>query len=472
VTRRAGTARALAFVLLAACGPALASDFQAGVARVKITPPEPFWMSGYAARTHPSDGVYQDLWAKALALRDGDGGQDVLVTTDLIGLPRALSEEVAARVLARFGVARRQLVLSSSHTHCGPAVRKNLAVLYDFGEEDGKRVEAYGAALVDDLVEVVGKALADLAPARLSVGHGSANFAVNRREIAPEAVRIGVNPGGPVDHDVPVLKVAAKDGSLRAVLFGYACHNTTLGGDFYRIGGDYAGFAQAEIERAHTRATALFVMLSGGDQNPNPRGTLENAREHGHALAAEVERVLGAALLPVRPPVRAAHEVVALDFAPHTRATFEQEAAGTDVFRQRRARLMLAAYDEGRPVRDTPYPVQAIRLGGDVTLLALGGEPVVDYALRAKREFAEENLIVAGYCNDVMCYVPSRRVLEEGGYEAVDNMIYYGQPGPFTETVEETVFAALRRVAERVGAAPAAASAAGRPQDEARKDLQ
>jgi hypothetical protein len=446
MTTRTWIRGAFVVILLLACGLVLAADFQAGVARVKITPPPSFWMSGYAARTHPSEGVYQDLWAKALALRDVQGHQAVLVTTDLIGLPRVLSDEVASRVEARFEVARQALVLSASHTHCGPAVRKNLAVLYDFDEEDRKRVDAYGDELVDRLVEVVGKALGDLAPASLSVGHGAVGFAVNRREPTPEGVKIGVNPDGPVDHDVPVLKVTAPDGSLRAVLFGYACHNTTLGGDFYQIGGDYAGFAQAEIERAQPGATALFMMLCGGDQNPNPRGTLDLARQYGQALAAEVGRVMGTALLPVRPPIRTALDVVSLDFAPHTRAVFEQEAASPDKFRQRRARLMLAAYDEGKPVRQTPYPVQAIRLGEDLTLVALAGEPVVDYVLRAKKELAGENLIVAGYCHDVMGYIPSRRVRQEGGYEAVDNMIYYGQPGPFAETVEETVFAAIRRV--------------------------
>ncbi len=439
-------ARAGLLALLSTCSPLLGADFQAGVARVKITPPTPFWMSGYAARTHPSEGVAQDLWAKALALRDGKGQQVVLVTTDLVGLPRAISDEVAARVAAQFRVERAQLVLNASHTHCGPAVRKNLAVLYDFNDEDRRRVEAYGVELSDKLVEVVGKALLDLAPARLAVGHGDVGFAVNRREPTPEGVRIGVNPAGPVDHDVPVLKVTAKDGALRAVLFGYACHNTTLGGDFYQIGGDYAGYAQAEIERTHPGATALFLMLCGGDQNPNPRGTLDLVAQHGQALASEVARVLAVALRPVRPPIRTALEVVPLAFAPHTRATFEEESTNPDKFRKRRAQLMLAAYDEDRPVRQTPYPVQAVQLGRDLTLLALGGEPVVDYALRVKRELPRENLIVAGYCHDVMGYIPSRRVLREGGYEAVDSMIYYGQPGPLAESVEETIFAAVRKV--------------------------
>jgi neutral ceramidase len=429
-----------------------AAGFRAGLGRVKITPEAPIWMSGYAARSRASEGVEQDLWAKALALVDAKGNRVVLVTVDLIGLPRAISDEVAARVKGKYGLERSQLVLNASHTHCGPAVRQNLAVMYDLDAENRDRVEAYGAALSDSLVHVIGAALDTLAPADLAVGHGTAGFAVNRREPTAQRFRIGVNPRGPVDHDVPVLKVTAPDGSLRAVLFAYACHNTTLGADFYRINGDYAGRAQAELEQAHLGATAMFFMLCGGDQNPNPRGTLDLVDQHGRALAAEVSRVLDTRLRPVRPPIRTALEVVQLEFAAHTRAVFAQETQHSDRFRQRRAHLMLAAYDGEKPVRQTPYPVQAVRFNRDLTLLALGGEVVVDYAARTKREFPQENLIVAGYCHDVMCYIPSRRVLREGGYEAVDSMIYYGQPGPFAESVEEAIAAAMHRVMKRVGA--------------------
>jgi hypothetical protein len=222
----------------------------------------------------------------------------------------------------------------------------------------------------------------------------------------------------------------------------------------YEICGDYAGFAQAELERAHPGAAALFTILCGGDQNPHPRGKLELAEQHGRTLADAVSRVLAGGMKPVRPPIRTAFQVAQLDFAPHTRETFEAEANGANVFKQRRAALMLQAYDKGQPVLQAPYPVQALRLGSDLAFLALGGEVVVDYSLRAKREFPRENLVVAGYCNEVMCYIPSARVLREGGYEAADSMIYYGQPGPFAETVEETVFRAVREVLARVGAKP------------------
>src|SRR5205807_2228628 len=149
------------------------------------------------------------------------------------GLPRSISDIVAARVEKTYGIDRAHLALNSSHTHTGPLVRRNLEMLFDLSAADSQVVSDYSARLTDNLVAVVGAALKDLAPADLSFGNGRATFAINRRENSPSGVKIGENPKGPTDPDVPVLKVAAPGGSLRAVLFGYACHNTTLTGQFY-----------------------------------------------------------------------------------------------------------------------------------------------------------------------------------------------------------------------------------------------
>lgn len=442
----------LLIVPLLAAPALLAADFKAGVARIAITPQAPIWLSGYASRTHPSDGVVQDLWAKALALQDSKGHRAVIVTTDLIGLPRAISDVVAARVAKQYGLERSELVLNSIHTHTGPLLRGHLNLMFDLSPQDGRRVADYSLQLTDNLVTVIGGALGNLVPARLSCGHGQASFAMNRREPTPNGIRIGVNPAGPTDHDVPVLKVATAEGKLLAVLFGYACHNTTLPGGFYKIGGDYAGFAQAGLERDHPGVTAMFLMLCGADQNPQPRGTLELAQQHGQTLATEVSRVLAGNLRPIHPKIRTAFRMLNLKFAPQSREAFQKEASGPDPVRARRARAMLEAIDERRPISTLPYPVQAVSLSNDLTLLALGGEVVVDYALRAKREYG--GLIVAGYSNDVMCYIPSREVLKAGGYEADQSMVYYGQPGPFTEEVEEDVFAGIHDVLQRAGRKP------------------
>ena len=429
-----------------------AAGFQAGVARVTITPPLPFWLTGYAARTNPAPTVRSELFAKALALEDARHQRAVIVTTDLIGMPHEVTDTVAARVRTRHRLDRSRLLFNSSHTHAGPVIWPNLRVMFDFAPAEQERVLAYTRKLADDLTAVIDAALADLAPADLACGHSSAAFAMNRRQAVSGAVRLGENPGGPTDHDVPLLRITRPDGTLRAVLFGYGCHNTTLGGDFYQVDADYAGMAQRAVEQSHPGVTALFLMLCGGDQNPRPRGRYDHVEQHGNELAAAVERGLVGPLHPVQAPLRSAWRMTTLAFAPHTRASFEQEAQSPDKFRRRRAALMLEAYDRNRPVRTLPYPVQALRFGNDFALLALGGEVVVDYALRAKAAYPRENLTVTGYCNDVPCYIPSKRVLGEGGYEPVDSMIYYGQPGPFAPDVEERVFAAVQRVMRQVGA--------------------
>lgn len=439
-----------ALLLVFLAGVLGAADFRAGVARLDITPDGPIWMSGYASRTKPSTGVLQRLWAKALAVEDAKKNRVVIVTTDVIGLPRAMTDVVAARVQKQHGLDRAPILFNSSHTHTGPVVRPNLISMYNLDEEQDRVLRVYAQQLTDKLVAVIGAALGDLKPAKLSYGAGQAGFATNRRQFTPKGVQIGTNPEGPTDREVPVLKVQAPDGTLRAVLFAYACHNTTLTGEFYQLSGDYAGFAQEAVEKAHPGVTAMFMIQCGADQNPNPRSKLELAQQHGNTLAAEVDRVMAGKMTPVRPPIRTAFRVVDLNFAPHTREQFEKELKDANRYKVVRAKAMLAAYDERRPVRTTPYPIQAIHFDKGLTVVALGGEVVIDYQLRVKREFGASQMIVAGYSNDVMCYIPSRRILKEGGYEAIDSMTYYGQPGPFADDVEEIIFDGIRSVLKKV----------------------
>ena len=421
-------------------GVAAAAPFQVGTARVCISPREPIWLAGYAARTHPSTGVAGDLWAKALAIRDAGGRPVVIVTMDLLRVPVT---NVAQEVKQRYGLERSQLLLNCSHNHSGPALWEADAFTALAPEEVAKS-RRYTEHVGADLTELVGAALRNMAPASLLHGTGEADFGANRRVLTSKGYDFGYNSAGPADRRVPVLKAVGQDGKLRAVLFGYACHNTTLTASSYDVSGDYAGFAQAELERAHPGATALFLQLCAGDQDPHPRGSLAIAERHGKELASAVEQVLNGKLQNLRGPVRTAFQTVDLAFAPHTRETFEKRLADPNPAVVRNARAMLKEYDEGHPIRSLSYPVQAVRIGSDLAVVALGGEPVVDYALRARRELP--NVIVAGYSNRVKGYIPSKRVLSEGGYEGGDSMIYYGLPGPFTPDVEDTIFRAIQNV--------------------------
>src|SRR5262245_60493927 len=156
---RPTTIRLLAIALFAvvSAGAARADepDWKVGLARVKITPERPVHMAGYASRDRPFEKVTADLYAKALALEDRDGTLAVLVTTDLIGLPAAIAEPVCARLADRAGLKREQVLLTSSHTHTGPALSLNPERGDGRAPGDSQRTVEYTRKLQDRLVEVV-----------------------------------------------------------------------------------------------------------------------------------------------------------------------------------------------------------------------------------------------------------------------------------------------------------------------------
>lgn len=429
----------------------LAADpaMYAGVGRVVITPDEPMWMAGYASRTTPSEGKIHDLYAKALAIRDSAGQVSVIVTTDLLGIPATVAHATADLAKQRFNFPRERLMLTASHTHCGPVVRDGLLGMYALDPAEAEKVTAYTTRLPELLADAIGQAIESLEPALFTYGVGEAGFAGNRRQYSLGGVGNAENPIGPVDHDVPVLAARRPDGTLKALVFGYACHNTTLG--FQQFCGDYAGFAQAFLEETLPDTTALFAAGCGGDQNPLPRRTLELAQLYGDELGAAVLRVLERDMQPVHGPVRAVYEEIALPLSePPTREQLEAQAKASDVYIQRRAQLLLQTLDtEGALSTTYPYPVQVWQFGNSLQMTALAGEAVVDYALRLKHEFGGDRHFVIAYANDVFAYIPSLRVLREGGYEGESSMIYYGLYGPWAPQVEETIINAVHALSDR-----------------------
>lgn len=426
-------------VVATSAQPADVDSWRAGVASVVITPEGSLWMAGYGARNKPSEGKAQELFAKALAFEDADKARLVIVTLDLVGIPRALRDAIAGQVRERYQLTPERLLLNVSHTHCGPVVRSGGSVMYDLTADQSERVDKYIIGLQEKLVAVVGAALADLQPARLGYSHSRAGFAMNRRLPTEKGFQNSPYPDGPVDHDVPVLRVDGVDGKPRAILFGYACHNTTL--SFYQFCGDYAGYAQEYLESAHPGAKALFMLGCGGDQNPYPRGNIDLAKQHGRTLATAVEAALLPKPGPIRGPLRVAWEEVTLDFVPPSgRDELLKLKESTDKIDRRRAEFQLEELEKTGRIKSTyAYPIQVIRFGNDLTMIALAGEVVVDYALRLKRELPGAPLWVAGYSNDVFAYVPSARVLKEGGYEASGAIRATRFPGPFAPSVEERI---------------------------------
>lgn len=439
-----------ALFLVGSAAAAAEPDWKAGLAQVKITPEQPVLLSGYAARTRPFEKVAADLYVKALALEDREGQRRVIVTSDLLGFPAAVAEPICERIGAKTGLKREQILLNSSHTHAGPQLALKPAD-EAANPAEAQRTIAYTRQLQERVVEAGVQALAGLRTARLSWGGGVIHFAMNRREFTPKGVILGVNPRGLADRGVPVLRIDDLDGKPRAILFGAAVHGTTLGGDNLQVCGDYAGFAQEYLQERFGNVQAMFLLGCAGDANPYPRGTMELTHQHGRTLADEVARVLEGKLRPVTGPLRVAFDRVDLPLqAPPSREELTKMARQKGTAHGWAAGKMLALLDQGQPIpRHYTCPVAVWQFGKDLTLVGLSGEVVVDYVSRLEKALGPNQLWIAAYCNDVFGYLPSARVLAEGGYET--RGLYSGGVGFFDPKAEDVVVRKVRELAARVG---------------------
>lgn len=443
----------LIFGLLLTLSAASAAEqpaWSAGHARAKITPQKCLWMGGFTARTRPAEGTLDDLWVQALALEAPDGGRGVLVTADLVGIPKWLYDRLCSELTRTHGLDRSQVRFAPSHTHSGPVLTEALQDIYPLDDEQRALIAEYSKWLEPVILDTVSRALAARAPAQLWTGEGKATFALNRRtneegKLAALLQR-GESPKGPSDFAVPVLAVRAHDGKLRAVVFGYAAHTSSLTAQNYRWSADYCGVTRRALEARYPGAAALFFQGCGSDQSAAPRGTVEQCRKLGEDLDAAVEAVLAKPMRPVSPRFRAAFEFVSLNFAEQpTLADLELAAKGTD-YRARWAKRLLAGPAAGKTFAHgyPEYPVQVWKLGEEQLWIALGGEVCVDYALRFKQKFGD-GVWVNGYANDVMAYIPSRRLWEEGGYQAGAFEVYGLPATRWCAGIEDLITSAVTR---------------------------
>jgi putative membrane-bound dehydrogenase-like protein len=436
-------------LLLSLCGGAAAwgqQPWPIGVARIDVTPAEPIRLTGYASRKTNSSGVEQRLWAKALALGSDADGPALLMTLDNCGIAEETYQELIERLGQKAGIRPDRLALFCSHTHCGPCTTRWAPNIFaqDIPPAHQATIDRYTRDLIDKLEQVALAALKDRRPGHLAWAQGSVGFARNRRVVAGATAQFGDNAAGPADQSLPVLRVTDADGKIRALVANYACHCTTLGGEFNQVCGDWAGYAQEAIERDNPGAIALITIGCGADANPSPRGGpdggLALAKRHGAELGAEVKRLLTQTFTPLPPQVRTGLKHIELPFAPHfTRQQWEERAQKSGIVGYH-AKKYLARLDRGEKLPATlSYYVQSWNFGDELALVFLSGEVVVDYALRLKKEFEATRLWVSGYANYVPCYIPSRRILSEGGYEAEDSLWYYDRPQRLAPQIEDLI---------------------------------
>lgn len=424
------------------------SGWKAGVARVVITPEGPMWMAGYGARDHPAEGTIHDLWAKVLVIEDMKGKKALLITTDLESFPRYMSDRIRNRIGSTFGLTRAQIILNSSHTHSGPVIQGMYNIYTDDPQELAK-IRSYSVKLEEKIIASVGDAIKSMVPAQLFAQNGVTRFQVNRRNNSEANLSEQTSLNGPNDYSVPVIKVADVSGKLLAVAFGYACHNTTLSG--YQWCGDYAGFAQIEMEKMHPGVTAMFFQGAGADQNPLPRRSVFLAQQYGRTLAAAAERVLNEDMKPLTPVLTTAYSEVDLDLAaPQGKEELSDMIKKSSGYQKHWAENLLHKIETGEPIMSSyPYPVQIWKIG-DQPVISMGGELVIDYAIEFKKLFGQD-IFVIGYSNDVMAYIPSAAILKEGGYEGASSQIAFGLPSEWKENIETVIIREVEKLAKQAG---------------------
>jgi hypothetical protein len=428
-----------------------ASDpvWRAGVARAIITPREPMWLAGYASRDHESEGTLVDLWVKVLAIQDARGKKAVLITSDLLGYPRKMSDRIRNQIAVNYGLTRSQIILSCSHTHSGPVLDGALFDIYPLDAKQTETVKRYTAGLEKKIVDLTGEAIRSMIPAKIYSQNGVTRFQVNRRNNTEATIDQVTDLKGPNDYAVPVLKVTDTEGKMMAVAFGYSCHATVL--SIYQFSGDYPGFAQLELENLFPGTTAMFFQGAGADQNPLPRRTIPLARQYGKELAAAVERVLHEEMTELEPSLSTAYSEVDLKFAaPPSRDELIQIAKDSQGYQKSWASNQLKELDSKGSLRKSyPYPLQVWKLGSQ-PIMIFGGELVIGYSIEMKKIFGP-GMFIIGYANDDMAYIPSETILQEGGYEGESSMMVYGLPGKWEKGIETTIINEMKRLAAKAG---------------------
>ena len=443
IRRQVGRLLPLAALLLPSLDShaAPAAAHSVGVAAIDITPDYPVRLSGYGSRRTTHEGVDQLIKAKALAI-GSDANLAILLTVDNCGVPFTMRLQVLQRLQREIKLPNERFAIASSHTHSAPMIDGVLPNLFsmDIPKRDQAGIKRYTAELTDNLVKVALQAVKNRKPAALDWGVGSAGFGNNRR-----------TRGGPVDHDLPVLRVRDTIGGLRAVLVNYACHCTTMGGNYNRICGDWAGFAQDEFEKANPGATLLVAIGCGADQNPilrhSPNNGYDYAIQHGREIATQTAKLLASdKMKPLSAKLQCAAAKTSLEFEPRTRDEWVERAANKRANISYHALKNLYRLNAGEELQSRlHYSVQTWSFGDELAMIFLPGEVVVDYALRLKREFDPTRIWVNAYANDVPCYIPSERVLREGGYEGESSMVYYDRPNKFKPGLERKIIDAVRQ---------------------------
>jgi hypothetical protein len=378
--------------------------FRAGAARVDITPAKDaaLLMSGYGGRTQGHTGIHDQLYVRALVVDDGVA-QAALVTCELIGFPHPLWERISQRISREAGIPATHLLLAGTHTHGAPAPARP-------DSSDAKPL-AYTRKVEDAVLEAVRQAKAALEPARLGAATGRANVNINRRaRMADGRWWLGLNPDGPSDKTVAVVKFETLAGQPMALFANYGVHGVVMGPRNLEITADLPGATARFVENHYGgKVVALWTSGAAGDQNPiyGPGTEFSQVAALGQLLGEEVLRLAGEIRTSARARMRATQRVVSCPgqkLAPGARPRTEY------------------VFENAEPV---DIRLSLLRLG-EVALAGVSGEVLTMIGQRLKRESPYSNTIMITHCNGSSGYLADDAAYAQVSYEIVTTRVQRG----------------------------------------------
>lgn len=383
---------------LASAASAQTGPLRAGAAKVDITPAEDaaLQMSGYAARQGGHTGVHDPIWVRALALDNGHA-RAAIVSADLIGFSHEYWERMTSRISRETGIPVEAILLTATHTHGAPAIEWRGRPWTQPGQAE------YAERAGEAIAGAVREALEKLAPARIGAGEGRANVNIHRvARWSDGSWFLGLNPDGPSDKTVAVVKVESGTGEPLAILFNYAMHGTSMGQENTLITGDSPGAAARFVEQAlGGKAVALFTSGAAGDQAP-----LYDLSPRSFAGAGHVGALLGEEVLRVAAGIRGASEVLLLARQTTVSCPGHRLKPGPRV----RARY---EWEDAEPVliRLSMLRINGIALGG------VSGEALTRIGQRWKHESPWPHPVMINHANGSSGYLPDEASYAIPGYE-------------------------------------------------------
>ncbi len=393
--------------------------FLIGTGKAVITPPLGIDLAGFGSRDHGAESVLDELELQAFWVdaEDGQNGPACIICFDLIGIGAQLATQIRSDLAAAFGIEPAAVLLAASHTHCGPQTLENLI-------DTGRISPAYIADLRRWCLSAAGAARGSLRPAVLKVGQGvlEGGYAINRRLLVNGQISMAPNPAGIRDDQVTTISFhdPQTDQAL-AVLFNFACHASTLNG--YAVSGDYPAAARRCVEKVLPDVTAGFLQGCCGDIRANCTyignkrfrgGQVEDIRIFGAALGEKVASIVCSASASFPPAING--------WTKEVRLPLDKEGG------------------------HALLPLQRLDLAEKVTLIGLGGEPVVDHGYFIKWLRPGTYTVPVGYANAVVAYLPTARLFVEGGYETHTSVRYFSLPAPFHPSVETAIQGSIREI--------------------------